>query len=419
MKVVVVGAGLMGVSTAYFLAKDGHQVTVLDRRPEVARETSYANGGILTPSMADPWNAPGVWRQLIKYLGDETSPLLLRPKALPSLIGWGLTFLWHSNPKRFAANAASNARLCMYNLQVMEELRAALPLQYDAGPGGTIKIFRDPAAQAAVRRMADFFSQFGVQHEEVDAAGAVAKEPALRSIADQITGGLYFPKDQSGDARLFTEQLAAAARRLGAAFELNVTVLGAETSGGVVRALHTSVGSYAADAVVLAAGSYSDVVGRALGVRAPIRPVKGYSITAPMGGWNQGPKIPVIDDHYHAVVTPLGRRLRVAGTAEFTGYDDRLTPSRIDNLKTMLVKIFPDYASHMDAAAIEPWCGFRPMSADGVPIIGRSRADNVFLNSGHGHLGWTMAAASGRLLADLIGGRALAIDVAPYMPQRF
>lgn len=419
MKIVVIGAGLMGVSTAYFLAGEGHQVTVLDRQTDVARETSFANGGILTPSMADPWNAPGVWKQLIRYLGDETSPLLLRPKALPGLIGWGLTFLWHSSPKRFAANAGSNARLCLYNLKVMKAITATETFAFDAGPGGTLKIFQNHEAMAAVRRMADFFSQFGIICEELDAAGSVAREPALAPVQDRITGGLYFAQDGSGDARLFTQGLAQAAKKRGVAFEMGVEVTGADVLGGRVRAVRTSVGDYPAEAVVLAAGSHCDRVARLFGFRVPVRPVKGYSITAPTNGWQEGPKIPIIDDHFHAVVTPLGSRLRVAGTAEFTGYDATLTPSRIDNLKAFLLTAFPGYASYMDDAKIEPWCGFRPMSADGVPLIGGTPLKNVYLNTGHGHLGWSMAAASGKLLANLMMGKKPDMDLTPFDPRRF
>ncbi|MBW7835655.1 MAG: D-amino acid dehydrogenase [Sphingomonadales bacterium] len=419
MRVVVVGAGLLGVSTAYFLAKNGHRVTVLDRATDAAQETSYANGGILTPSMADPWNAPGVWRLLLKYLGKEDSPFLLRPKAMPSLVTWGLTFLWHSGVKRFRANTSHNVRLCSYSMSVLGELERELSLAYDQGPGGTIKIFRDKAAFDAVLNMAAFLGEFGVRYEIVDANGAIEKEPALKPVAQDIAAGIFYPDDGSGDARLFTLRLAEAAKKLGVAFEFGVTVEGAARQGREVRSVRTSVGDYAADAVVIAAGSYSGRVARAFGGGVPVRPVKGYSITTPLGGWKGGPKIPVIDDHFHAVVTPLGERLRVGGTAEFAGYDARLTPSRIDNLKRFVVALFPDYALFMKEGAIEPWCGFRPMSADGVPIMGRGRLENVFFNTGHGHLGWTMAAGAGRMVADLMSGRESAIDPQPYRPLRF
>lgn len=419
MRVVVVGAGLLGVSTAYFLAKSGHQVTVLDRATDAARETSYANGGIVTPSMADPWNAPGVWRLLLKYLGKEDSPFLLRPKAMPSLVTWGLTFLWHSGVKRFRANTGHNVRLCSYSADVMRGLERELPLAYDKGPGGAIKTFRSMAAFDAVLKMAEFLAEFGIRYEIVNAAGAVEKEPALGPVAQNIAAGIFYPGDESGDARLFTQGLAEAAKKLGVAFEFGVTVEGAARQGRRVSAVQTSVGEYAADAVVIAAGSYSDRVARAFGGGVPVRPVKGYSITAPMGGWTRGPRIPVIDDHYHAVVTPLGERLRVGGTAEFAGYDARLTPTRIDNLKRFLVALYPEYAPFMDESQIESWCGFRPMSADGVPIMGRSRLENVYFNTGHGHLGWTMAAGAGRMVADLVSRRDPAIDPAPYRPSRF
>lgn len=427
MRVVVIGAGLMGVSTAYFLAEDGHEVTVLDRETDVALGASFANGALLTPSMADPWNAPGVWRLLLKYLGKEDSPLLLRPKAIPSLAFWGIEFLRNSAPDRFRRATAANERICSYSVALLKSLERSLGLDYDQGPGGVLKFCRDAKGVETMVGVSRELQKLGLPIDMLDGAGAVAREPALAPIEKEIAGALFIPVDESGDARKYTLGLAAAAKARGVAFEFGVSVTGFERAGGRITTVVAANSSrsalrYKADAVVIAAGSWSPALTGQFGIRLPVKPVKGYSITTPRNGWNDGPRVPVVDDSLHAVVTPLGDRLRVAGTAEFTGFDKTMTQSRIDNLVTFLTALYPQFAPHFDRANIAPWCGFRPMSADGVPFIGqvhgRSKVENLFLNVGQGHLGWTMSTGSGRLLADLIGGKTPAIDPAAYNPNR-
>ncbi|MDA5194238.1 D-amino acid dehydrogenase [Govanella unica] len=422
MRVVVVGAGLIGVSSAYCLARDGHEVTVLDREKDVALGTSYANGASLTPSMADPWNAPGVAGRLWHYLGKEDSPLLLRPQALPSLFFWGIKFLRNSDPARFERATAANARIASYSVAMLKTLEATLSLRYDQGPGGTLKLSRDSAGFDAMVASAATMQEAGVPIDILDAAGAVAREPALAAIQHEISGALYIASDEAGDARKYTLALADISKTLGVRFEYGATVTGFDRQGGRVnKVVAMQSGNhryYNADVVVIAAGCWSPAVTAGLGIRLPIKPVKGYSITTPRHGWCNGPRIPVVDEGFHAIVTPLGDRLRVAGTAEFAGFDNTLTPSRIANLTRFLTSLYPDFNGHFDSTDISPWCGFRPMSADGVPFIGQSRIENVYLNTGHGHLGWTMASGSGRLLADLVLSKVPAIDPAPYDPAR-
>ena len=418
MNIIVIGAGLIGTSSAYFLARAGHRVTVLERGLEPASETSFANGGLLTPSLSDPWNAPGVAARMLKWVGREDSPLLLRLKALPSLAFWGLSFLANSTPARFERNMAANSALSFYNLDVMDTLLAEEALDFDYQTTGTIKVTRDPVSLDQSRRLADAMAPLGVVFEALDADAVVKHEPALAPLRSSLAGGLRFPQDRSGDAAKFTRSLARAAEVRGVRFEYAVSVEDFVNEGGAVKAARTSVGDYAGDAFVLATGSHAPRLARKLGFSVPVRPAKGYSCTLSTRGWNAVPRIPVLDDDLHAVATPLGDRLRLAGTAEFAGYDSQIRISRIENLLKFFRATFPDLADRVNGAEINEWTGFRPMSSDGVAHIGQSRRENVFINTGHGHLGWTQAAASGRLLADIVSGTTPALDPLPFRPGR-
>lgn len=418
MRVVVIGSGLMGVSTAWFLAKDGLDVTVLERADSAAQGASFANAGMLTPSMADPWNAPGTLMQMLRWIGNEDAPLLLRPRALPSLLGWGLSFLANSRPQRYRDNMERNLRLALYSLTVMRELRAALPLSYDQRTVGTLKVFHTPRAMDEAVQCCTQLVPLGLQMRTLDARQLSLFEPALADVSASLAGGIHFPEDESGDARQFTEALARHAQAAGAIFRFGATVTGFERDGARVTAVSVGAERLPADAVVLAAGSWSPLLLRPLGLRLAVRPVKGYSVTLPLAGWKQPPALPIIDDALHAAVTPLGQCLRVAGTAEFAGYDTAPTPARIDNLFKLLLTIFPAFKAYLDETRAAPWAGLRPVSADGVPFIGQLGYDNLYVNTGHGHLGWTLAAGSARMLADLIQQRTPMLDPVPYRAQR-
>ncbi len=444
MRVIIIGAGLAGTATAWYLRQAGATVTVIERGAAAAMETSFANAGMLTPSMADPWNAPGTWRNLLRWIGREDAPMLLRPGALPGLLGWGLQFLRHSRPGPFHRNTLKNVRLALYSLKELQRLREAAAIEYDAAAAGTLRACRDQASLDRAAALAAFLADHGVVYRVLDRAGLVATEPALVPIAGSLVGGIHYCEDESGDAHLFTRALAQRAAECGVEFLYRCEFTGVRLDGGRVSGVeHRFLGSDTAgsgdfdagpdageqagaraepldaDAVVLAAGSFTPVLARQLGLRVPVRPVKGYSITAPVGDWTSPPRIPVSDDHLHAAVTPLGDRIRVAGTAEFAGYDDALTPSRLNNLLNLLRAIYPDYAARLDPATISPWCGFRPVSVDGVPIIGATGLQGLYLNTGQGPLGWTMAAGCGHLLADLILGRTPALDARDYALARF
>lgn len=420
MKVLIVGSGVIGVSTAYFLAHAGHQVTVVDRCAEPGMGASFANGGLLTPSMADPWNAPGTFGNLLRWIGRDDAPMLLQPRALPQLICWGLRFLRNSSPARFAANLRRNLLLAQYSLGVLRELRQNTQLSFDQTNIGTLMIFRTQAGfEAAVRRSAEL-RPLGLCSEPVcERRRLLDLEPALQSIGSQLVGGIYYPDDCSGDARQFVVSLAEQARLLGVEFLFDTDVTAVAKTRDRITSVATAAGNLVADAYVIAAGAFSNALLGPAGIRVPMAPAKGYSITFARSESHSPPRMPVIDHDLHAAVTPIGQSLRVAGTAEFDGLSADIRAARVRTLTRLFEQLYPQHPLPRDQRALSEWTGFRPMSADGVPIIGRTRIDNLFLNTGHGHLGWTMAAGSGRALSDLISERRPQIDLEPYGLQRF
>ena len=419
MRVVVVGAGLLGLTTALFLKRHGADVVVVDRAEGPGAETSFANGGLLTPSMADPWNAPGILGQMMRWIGDESAPVLLRPQALPALGAWGVTFLRQSKPERFRENLLRNVRLANYTLSVMAGLRDEYDLAYDGACSGSLKLLRDEASLEQAIDMAESLASHGVRFEALDRTRTVAHEPALAPIADDIAGSLFFPDDERGDAHKFCRAIAALLRGLGVSLRFGLEVQSLRRAGARLTGVVTSEGVLESDVYVVAAGSYSMPLLRPLGLRLPVRPAKGYSITVPAESWRQPPCLPVVDDALHAVVVPLGDRIRVAGTAEFAGFDRQLRPRRIDNLRYLLRQTYPRFSASLDPTQIQAWTGLRPMSADGVPLIGATSIGNLYLNTGHGHLGWTHAAGSAKGLADQIMGQRSAFDIGEYSPARF
>ncbi|MGE0384789.1 MAG: FAD-dependent oxidoreductase [Gammaproteobacteria bacterium] len=415
MRVVVIGAGLLGICSAWYLAQRGARVTVLESAAEPAGLTSHANGGMLTPSQAMPWNEPGVAWKVLRTLGREDSAVLLRPRALPSLGAWLPRFLFNSAPARFRANAMSNARLAIYSLDCLRELQAILGRSCELAWNGTMKVFADAAALDLALGWSRMLAGTGVRHRLLDAHAAIALEPALAPGAGRLAGAIHYPDDASGDARGFCHALAGAAVARGVAFRFDTpaTVRIDHRSGLCV--VHGGGERLPADACVLACGHSTARLARTLGLKVPVRPVKGYSLTVPTG--TGAPSLPIVDETWHVAATPLGDRLRIAGTAEFAGEDLTLSAGRIENLRRFVRARFPD----LQCAAGEdhPWCGLRPMSCDGVPLIGPTSIRNLYLNAGHGHLGWTLCAGSGRLLADLMSGGVPGLDAAPYAPARF
>lgn len=416
--VIIIGAGLAGIAAAWTLIKRGHHVVVLEANDGPALEASYANAGALTPSEPEPWNAPGVHWQLIASLFDPHAAMKLRLRPLPGLMGWGLRFLRNSTRRRYEAATRANFALSTYSTRLTLEARDELHLQFDNLPNGTLKICRDQAGLSAAIEAARLLEADGMRYEVLDPAQTVAREPQLADVADQLAGSVFYPDDQSGDARQYITALADAASAAGVQFEYNTPVHSLIDRAGHIIGVTTDTETIEADAVVLTAGQASWQLMKPLGLHLPVRPVKGYSITLDMSGLNSRPSIPVVDEAMHAIATPMGDRLRIAGTAEIAGADKTVRADRIDNLKCMLRSLYPDFAEQLLSGELNEWTGLRPMSADGRPFIGQTRARGLWLSTGHGHLGWTQAMGSAGLLADLLAGDETRIDAKPFAADR-
>lgn len=409
MRVVVLGAGVVGTAASWYLAEAGHEVTVLDRREGVGLETSFANGGQISPCHAEPWANPGVLPKLLKWLGRKDAPLVLRLwRPDPALWAWGLRFLANCTAARAVVNTERALRIALYSRQCLQELRTATGLQYDQRTRGILHVYRSEAEFAHARAAAAVMRANGLPRFDKTPAECVAIEPALAAAQPCLAGGIHTPDDESGDAHAFTRELAALAAARGVAFRTGETILRLEAKGDRVTAVVTDRGRHAPDAVVLALGSYSPLLARPLGLRLPIVPAKGYSITVPVGDHAGAPEVSITDDAVKMVYSRLGNRLRAAGTAEMAGWDASLDDYRWRLLVERARRLFPD-GGDFDRA--EPWAGLRPVTPDSVPLLGPTRFQNLWLNTGHGTLGWTMACGSGRVLADLISGRVPDIDL--------
>ena len=411
MRVLVLGAGVVGTASAWYLAKAGHEVTVVDRQPVAGNETSFANGGQISVSHAEPWANPHVLPHVIKWLGREDAPLLWRWRADPAQLSWGLRFLAECLPGRTRRNIAAIVALALYSRGCLQSLRQELTLNYDQLERGILHVYTDSEEFGRAVEAARLMREFGLDRDTVDVDQCLEIEPALAGARSLLIGGDYTRSDESGDAHQFTRQLAAHAQAAGVDFRYGWTVdriapAGGKIAGVLVRNEKTS-DLLTADAYVLALGSYSPLLLKPLGISLPIYPAKGYSATLPLADDSHAPSVSVTDDEHKIVFSRLGNRLRIAGTAEFNGYNLDLNPVRCAALMRRTRQLFPGLK-----AAGEPdfWTGLRPATPSNVPFIGRSRYDNLWLNTGHGTLGWTMACGSGAALADLISGRRVEPD---------
>ena len=416
MKVAVLGSGVIGVTTAYYLALAGHEVTVLDRQSGPALETSFANAGEISPGYASPWAAPDIPRKAIKWLFMRYSPLILRPKPDPHMLAWMLAILKNCTSARYTRNKVRMVRLAGHSREMLIKLRADTGIQYDQRMRGTLQLFRNQKQLEGMAKDVAVLRKGGVPFEVLDRQGCIAAEPGLACAGEPFVGGLRLPDDETGDCFKFTSALADMAAAQGVRFQFDVTIEAIETDARKVTAIRTNRGQISADAYVVAMGSFSPALVRPLGIRLPVYPVKGYSITAPVIREDRAPVSTVMDETFKVAITRLGERIRVGGMAEVSGFDTGLPAARRATLVRSVGSLFPD-AGDLQAARF--WSGLRPMTPDGPPVIGATAISNLFLNTGHGTLGWTMACGSGQVLADIVSGRKPAIEVEDLSIRRY
>ncbi|MEO5337596.1 MAG: D-amino acid dehydrogenase [Magnetospirillum sp. WYHS-4] len=416
MKVLVLGAGVVGVAAAYYLARHGLEVEVVDRQPGPALETSFANGGQISASHAEPWANPDTPRKILKWMGRKDAPLLFHLRLDPALWAWGLRFLANCPAARARINIERTLRVALYSRTCLAELRAETGIAYDQRTAGILHFYRDPQEYDHAARQVGLMADLGCRRETVDVDACIALEPTLALVRNQLAGGIFSPDDESGDAHLFTRRLADLAAGLGVVFRHGVTIRGLAREGDRITGIATDAGILTADRYLVALGSYSPLLLRPLGLPLPIYPAKGYSVTLPLARPDLAPTLSLTDDEHKLVFSRLGENLRVAGTAEMTGWDTSLNETRARLVLNQALDLFPGCA---DPARATLWTGLRPKTPDSVPILGATRLRNLFLDTGHGTLGWTMACGSGRAMADLLAGREPEIDLAGLGMDRF
>ena len=416
MKVLILGSGVIGVTTAHYLTEAGHEVTVVDRCAGPALETSFANAGEVSPGYSSPWAGPGVPVKAVKWLLMRHGPLVVRPALDPYMWSWLVKMLGNCTAGRYAVNKARMVPIAEYARDRLQELRAATGIAYDERSQGTLQLFRTEKQLKGTGGDIEVLKQFGVPYEVLDQAGCIAVEPALAKVKGKFVGGLRLPGDETGDCQMFTERLASHAAGRGVTFRFGTDIDRIVVEGGKVAGVATSAGLLTADAYVVALGSYSPILLRKIGISAPVYPVKGYSITVPITDAGGAPESTVMDETYKVAITRLGDRIRAGGTAEISGYDLRLHDARRATTEPSFGDPSPAGVALSRASF---WCGLRPMTPDGPPIIGATNFSNLYLNTGHGTLGWTMSCGSGRVLADIISGRKPDIDTRDLSIERY
>ena len=405
MKVLVLGSGVVGVTSAYYLAKKGFEVTVIDRQPAVALETSFANAGQISPGYSAPWAAPGVPTKALKWLFQRHSPLAIKPDGTLWQLQWTWQLLQNCNAKSYSRNKERMVRLAEYSRDCLIQLRADLGIQYEGRAQGTLQVFRTQQQLNAEAKDIAVLTRMGVPFEHLDPDGCVRAEPALALVKNQLLGGLRLPGDETGDCQLFTTNMAIEAEKLGVKFRYDVVIERLLEANGKINGVEISTAAQRetlqADQYVIALGSYTRALMQGFGLQIPVYPVKGYSLTVPIVNPDAAPVSTVMDETYKVAITRFENRIRVGGMAELAGFDLRLNPRRRETLEMVLNGLFPNAGDTSEALF---WTGLRPMTPDGTPIIGQASLvyPNVWLNTGHGTLGWTMACGSGQVLANMM-----------------
>ena len=416
MKIAILGSGVIGTTAAWYLARDGHEVTVIDRQDGVALETSFANAGEVSPGYSAPWAGPGVPLKAIRWLMMRHRPLVIRPALDAAMWRWGWAMLRNCTQARYRVNKARMLRLAEYSRDCLIALRADTGIRYDERSRGTLQLFRTQKQLDATAKDIEILRRFGVPFELLDRGGAIEHEPALARVRDKFVGALRLPGDETGDCHQFSLALAERAQALGVQFRFGTHIRALASDGRTVTSVETDTGLVQADRYLVALGSYSTPMLAPVGIRLPVYPVKGYSITVPITDAAGAPESTVMDETHKVAVTRLGDRIRVGGTAELAGYDLALDERRRRTLEHVVGDLFPQGG---DIANAEFWTGLRPMTPDGTPVVGPTRLANLWLATGHGTLGWTMATGTGRLLSHWMTGREPDIDTEGLAIERY
>ncbi|RDT00245.1 D-amino acid dehydrogenase [Burkholderia contaminans] len=415
MRVVILGSGVVGVASAYYLARAGHEVTVIDREAGPALETSFANAGQISPGYAAPWAAPGVPLKAVKWMFEKHAPLAIRLDGTRFQLQWMYQMLRNCTAERYAVNKGRMVRLAEYSRDCLQALRADTGIQYEGRTGGTLQLFRTQQQLDGAAKDIAVLQEANVPFELLSPADLKKAEPALAAVSHKLTGGLRLPGDETGDCQLFTTRLAALAESLGVKFRYNTPIDALAIAGGKIAGVQGGSETVRADAYVVALGSYSTSLISNL-MKIPVYPLKGYSITAPIVNEAAAPVSTVLDETYKIAITRFDQRIRVGGMAEIVGFDKKLRAARRETLEMCVNDLFPGGG---DTSKATFWTGLRPMTPDGTPIVGRTPVSNLFLNTGHGTLGWTMSCGSGQLLADLISGKMPAIQADDLSVHRY
>ncbi|RKF47381.1 D-amino acid dehydrogenase [Paraburkholderia fungorum] len=415
MRVVVLGSGVVGVTSAYYLARAGHEVTVIDREAGPALETSFANAGQISPGYASPWAAPGVPLKAVKWMFQKHAPLAIRLDGTQFQLQWMWQMLQNCTSSRYAVNKGRMVRLAEYSRDCLQALRAETGIQYEGRTGGTLQVFRTQQQFDGAAKDIAVLQEANVPYELLSSAELGQAEPALAAVSHKLTGGLRLPGDETGDCQMFTTRLAALAEQLGVKFRYNTPIDALAMAGDRIAGVQCGDELVRADSFVVALGSYSTKFLSGL-VKIPVYPLKGYSITAPIVNEASAPVSTVLDETYKIAITRFDDRIRVGGMAEIVGFDKSLREARRETLELCVNDLFPGGG---DTSKASFWTGLRPMTPDGTPIVGRTPVPNLFLNTGHGTLGWTMSCGSGQLLADVMSGKQPAIKADDLSVHRY
>lgn len=417
MKIIVMGAGVIGVTTAWYLAEQGHEVEVIDRQPGVCLETSFANAGQVSPGYSTPWAMPGLPLKAARWMFEKHAPLVVRAAAINgTMLRFMTQLLSNCTHRAYDINKSRMLRIAEYSRDCLTELRASTGIQYDEGQKGLIQLFRTDKQMEHAYADMRLLEESGITHELLGIDDVLIHEPGLSGARNRLRGGLRLPGDESGDAYLFTQRLAALAAKKGVTFRFRTEVKAVEAASDSILGIRTSTGRLTADAYVVALGSYSPRLLKPVELTLPVYPVKGYSLTVPISDESRVPTSTVNDETYKVAMTRLGDRIRIGGTAELTGWRLKLSQDRRKTLELSFNEMF----GGADLRSARYWTGLRPCTPDGTPIIGPAgRYNNLWLNTGHGTLGWTMACGSGRVLADRISGKRTAIPALDLSLDRY